>query len=162
MFSPEMWNGLLDSLQRRTGLLTQHVLLNHKSMPRAGTDYAWTVQPGAQHLDIKNFKACFGEFDVLHDNEDYIQYLESICLDLLFIITQRVKSGQMHVGDISNLTVGCSDRTASFPVLDDLRRITTIMHPPPQAQHSITTTNTLYMSKAQLTPGGPHEESQHP
>ena len=162
MLSPEMWNGLLDSLQRRTGLLTQHVLLNHKSMPHAGTDYAWTVESGAHHLDIKDFNACFGDCGLIHENMDYIQYLESMCLDLLFIITQRMKSGQMHAGNIERLTIGCSDSRAPIHVLDDLRRITTIMHPPPQAQHSITTTNTLYMSKSQLTPGGPHEESQHP
>ena len=130
MLSPEMWSGWLDSLQHSTGVFAQHVLLNHKSMPRAGIDYAWTAQSGAQHLDIKNFQACFGNLGIINQDIDYIKYLESMCLDILFIITQRIKSSRMTLGNIERLTVGCSDPSAPDNLINDLRRITNIIYQP--------------------------------
>ena len=171
MLSPEMWSGWLDSLQHRTGVFAQHVLLNHKSMPRAGIDYVWTVQSGAQHLDIKNFQACFGDWGIVHEPIEYIKFLESMCLYILFIITQRIKSGRMTLGNIERLTVGCSDPRASDNLIKDLHRITNIIYQPQphntvgQTQvnamipHTVMAhppahfTGDLYTSASQIPPG---------
>ena len=130
MLSPEMWSGWLDSLQHRTGVFAQHVLLNHKSMPRAGIDYVWTVQGEVHHLDIRDFQACFGDLSNFHAPIDHIKYLESMCLYILYIITQRIKSGRMTLVNIARLTVGCSDPRASDNLINDLHRITNIIYQP--------------------------------
>jgi len=122
--------------QHSTGLLVQHERFKHEHKPQEGKDYAWEVMDdGHSHLDIQNFSACFGNpaFIPVLTDLDYIQYMESMCLDLLYIITQRINTGRLRAEDLQRIRITCSDPLVLPRYFEDLNTITRVVHLPTQA-----------------------------
>ena len=84
-------------------------------------------------MDIRNFQACFGDLGIVHEPADYIKYLESMCLDLLYIITQRINTGRLRAEDLQRIRITCSDPLVLPRYFEDLNTITRIVHLPTQA-----------------------------
>ena len=116
-----MLQTFLESLQRLSGFLRQHAAHSiHK--PQDPQDYYWH---GRTDLIIQNFKGCFG-FPPPKWNEDlYLEFFEDMSLELLYLITQRIKAHHLAMEDLPHVRITTVDNGFEA-ILDDFHCINQI------------------------------------